>query len=85
MSQKLAIASFVAAMFIGAGIVETGLRPAGAQSEPPGRWLVVAQQGDHTAAAAWRLNTATGELGYCAKFPVSEGGWKCVPVAVRPK
>jgi hypothetical protein len=85
MSEKLAIGSFIAAIIVGAGIVETGLRPAGAQSEPPGRWLIVAQQGDHGSPAAWRLNTATGELGYCAKLPASEGGWKCVPVAVRPK
>jgi hypothetical protein len=87
MSEKRVIGSFVAAIIIiiGAGIAETGLRPAGAQSEPPGRWLIVAQQGDHTNAAAWRLNTGMGELGYCTKFPASEGGWKCVPVEVRSK
>lgn len=85
MSERLAVVSLMFGIMKGATVMEAaGPRSAGAQSAAePGQWMVVAQEHGYPAAAAWRLNTVTGELGFCSRSADSRSGWRCVPVEVR--
>ena len=40
-------------------------------------WQIVAQQGSYPQAAAWRINTVTGDTQFCT----SAGTWRCFRMA----
>ena len=79
MSRNLILVAFAAGLVAGAAIMAAaGLRNAAAQaSGQPGQWQIVAQQGSYPQAAAWRINTVTGDTQFCT----SAGTWRCFRMA----